>query len=258
MSFWDHVAELRIRLIKCALAVVAGTVVGLVAYDWLIRELFLPPYCNVLEAREIERPCSLVVTEPLDGFRTKLRVSIYTGFVVAMPLVLWQVWRFITPGLHRREKQWAVPFVLSALLLFAAGAMVAYTTFERALDFLIGFGGESVDPLFTPGSYLGFITFMMVAFGIGFQFPIVLIFLQLADIVEPRTLHRIRRFAIVGIVALAAIITPSGDPVSLFSLSIPMYLFYEVSIVVGHLLTRRRRGWVPRRERRRVSGSDGP
>jgi len=257
MTFWDHVAELRRRLIRSALAVVAGTIVGLLVYDWLIGEVFLPPYCNVLEARDIDRPCSLVVTEPLDGFRTKLKVSAYTGIVVAMPVLLWQLWRFITPALHQREKRWAVPFVASALLLFGAGAALAYTTFERALDFLIGFGGESVDPLFTPGSYLGFITFMMLAFGIGFQFPIVLIFLQLADVVEPRTLHRVRRFAIVGIVALAAVITPSGDPVSLFSLAVPMYVFYELSIVVGHVLTRRRRGWVPRRERRRANAASG-
>lgn len=255
MSFWDHLAELRSRIIRSALAIAAGTVLGVLLYDWMIADIFLPPYCNVLETLDIERECSLVITEPLDGFRTKLRVSVYAGIVFAMPVLLWQLWRFITPALHRHEKKWVVPFVASALALFALGAGLAYLTFEKALEFLISFGGDSVDPLFTPGSYLGLITYMMIAFGVGFQFPIVLIFLQLADVVEPRTLGRGRRYAIVGIVTLAAVITPSGDPISLAALSVPMYLFYELSIVIGHLLTRRRRGWVPRRERRGASGS---
>jgi sec-independent protein translocase protein TatC len=250
MTFWDHLGELRTRIIRSAIAIAVGTVFGILLYDWMISDIFLPPYCNVLEAREIDRPCTLIITEPLDGFRTKLRVGIYAGIVFAMPVLLWQLWRFITPALHRNEKKWAIPFVLSAVLLFALGAGLAYYTFERALEFLISFGGDSVDPLFTPGSYLGLITYMMMAFGVGFQFPIVLVFLQLAGIVEPRTLGKGRRYAIVGIVTLAAVITPSGDPVSLAALSVPMYIFYEMAIVLGHLLTRRRRGWVPRKERR--------
>lgn len=249
MSFWDHVGELRSRIIRSFIAIAVGTVFGVLLYDWMIAEIFLPPYCNVLIELEIERPCTLVITEPLDGFRTKLRVGIYSGIVFAMPVLLWQLWRFITPALKRNEKKWAIPFVVSALVLFATGASLAYYTFERALEFLISFGGDSVDPLFTPGSYLGLITYMMLAFGVGFQFPIVLLFLQLAGIVEPRTLGKGRRYAVVGIVTLAAVITPSGDPVSLAALSVPMYIFYELSIVIGHLLTRRRRGWVPRRER---------
>ena len=255
MSFWDHVGELRNRLIKSFVAIAAGMVVGILLYDWMLEEIFLPPYCNVLEAREIDRACTLVITEPLDGFRTKLRVGLYAGIVFAMPVLLWQLWRFITPALKRDEKKWAIPFVLSALLLFSLGAGLAYYTFERALEFLISFGGDVVDPLFSPGSYLGLITYMMLAFGVGFQFPIVLVFLQLAGIVEPKTLGKGRRYAIVGIVTLAAVITPSGDPISLAALSVPMYIFYEVAIVVGHFLTRRRRGWVPRRERETADAS---
>ena len=255
MTFWDHLGELRIRIIKSAIAIAVGTVVGVLLYDWMISDIFLPPYCNVLESQGIERECTLIITEPLDGFRTKLRVGIYTGIVLAMPILLWHLWRFITPALKKNEKKWAIPFVVSALVLFATGAGLAYYTFERALEFLISFGGDSIDPLFTPGSYLGLITYMMMAFGVGFQFPIVLVFLQLAGMVEPRTLGKGRRYAIVGIVTLAAVITPSGDPVSLAALSIPMYIFYEVSIVIGHLLTRRRRGWVPRRERAAKSAS---
>ena len=240
MTFWDHVAELRVRLIWCVAAVLLGAIIGLFLYDWMLEAIFLPPYCNVLDAHHIDRPCTLVITEPLDGFKTRIRVSLYVGLVLAMPCVLWHLWRFVTPALDRREKRYIVPFVVSALLLFFCGAALAYSTFERALDFLISFGGESVDPLFSPGAYLGLITYMMMAFGIGFQFPILLLFLQIAGVVQPAQLRRLRRYAIVGIVTFAAILTPSGDPVSLAALSIPMYVFFELSILIGRLLTRQR------------------
>ncbi len=239
-TFWDHLAELRTRLIVCAVAVAVGAAVGLVLYSWLLDNFFLPPYCRVLESQGIDRPCNLVITEPLDGFRTRIRVSLYVGLVLAMPVLLWNLWRFVTPALEKSERRYALPFVVSGFVLFGCGAGLAYLTFERALEFLISFGGESVDPLFSPGAYLGLITYMMIAFGIGFEFPIVLIFLQLANVVTPSRLSEVRRFAIVGIVAGAAIITPSGDPVSLAALSIPMYLFYELSILIGRALRRSR------------------
>jgi sec-independent protein translocase protein TatC len=240
-SFWDHLVELRGRLIVSVVAIGIGAVAGLFLYDWLLDNFFLPPYCRVLESQAIDRACTLVITEPLDGFKTRIRVSLYIGFVFAMPVLLWNLWRFITPALNKRERRYALPFVLSGVLLFACGAVLAYMTFERALDFLISFGGESVDPLFSPGAYLGLITYMMVAFGIGFEFPVLLIFLQIAGVVSPSRLSALRRFAIVGIVVVAAVITPSGDPVSLAALSIPMYIFFELSILVGRYLQRSRR-----------------
>ncbi|MGB1795816.1 MAG: twin-arginine translocase subunit TatC, partial [Acidimicrobiales bacterium] len=172
-TFWDHLAELRTRLIVCAVAVAVGAAVGLVLYSWLLDNFFLPPYCRVLESQGIDRPCNLVITEPLDGFRTRIRVSLYVGLVLAMPVLLWNLWRFVTPALEKSERRYALPFVVSGFLLFGCGAALAYLTFERALEFLISFGGESVDPLFSPGAYLGLITYMMIAFGIGFEFPIV-------------------------------------------------------------------------------------
>ena len=258
MGFWDHVAELRNRLIWSIVAIGLGMVVGLIVYDWLLQSIFLPPYCRVLEARDapasvLGDSCSLVITSPLEGFRTRVKVSAYLGVVLAMPVLLWHLWRFITPALDRREKRWAIPFVMAGFVLFAAGAVLAYFTFERALEFLISVSGDVVDPLLGPGAYLGLVTFMMLAFGIGFEFPIVLIFAQLAGIVTPRQLNRARRYVIVGIVAGAAIITPSGDPVTLAALSVPLYVFYEVSILVGYLILRRRSGEPPLRRRFRRS-----
>ena len=237
-TFWDHLAELRTRIIVCACAIGVGAGGGVFLYDWLLTEIFLPPYCRVLEAQNIDRECGLVITQPLDGFKTRIRMSLYVGFVLSMPVLLWNLWRFITPALDQREKRFAIPFVVSGVTLFCLGAVVAYLTFEKALDFLISFGGDSVDPLFSPGSYLGLITYMMIAFGIGFEFPIVLIFLQLAGVVTPQQLSRSRRIVIVGIVVVAAIITPSGDPVSLAALSVPMYVFYELAVLIGRYVHR--------------------
>ncbi len=241
LTFWDHVAELRVRLIVSLLAIGLTSVLGLFLYNWLLDNIFLPPYCRVLDSQGIDRACTLVITEPLDGFKTRIRVAIYVGIVLSMPLLLWNLWRFVTPALDRREKRYAVPFVLSGVLLFSCGALVAYATFERALEFLISFGGDAVDPLFSPGAYLGLITYMMIAFGVGFEFPILLVFLQMAGVVTPRQLSRYRRYSIVGIVVVAAVITPSGDPVSLAALSLPMYIFFELSILVGLMLQRAKR-----------------
>ena len=241
MGFWDHVGELRYRLIWSLLAIVTGAIATFLVYDWLLTEFFLPPYCRAIETLEIDRPCTLIITAPLDGFRTRIMVSLYLGAGLATPVLAWHLWRFITPALSKREKRWAPPFIVAATLLFALGAAVAYLALERALEFLISVAGSEVDPLLTPGAYLGLITFMLLAFGLGFEFPVVLVFAQLVGVIKPRQLHRARRYAIVAIVAVAAIITPSGDPITLATLAVPMYVFYEMSIVVGHLLTRRRR-----------------
>jgi sec-independent protein translocase protein TatC len=127
------------------------------------------------------------------------------------------------------------------MVLFVLGAALAYYSLTPALDFLVGVGGDGLEQSFRPAPYFELITYMMLAFGVGFEFPIVLVFLQLAGILEPRTLRSVRRYAVVGIVVLVAVITPSGDPYTLGILSVPMYLFYEASIVIGTLLTRNRR-----------------
>jgi len=155
-------------------------------------------------------------------------------------VLLWQVWRFISPGLYDNEKRYAVPFVASALALFATGAGLAYWTMPRALEFLGDIGGNDLEQFYSPSKYLQLITYMMLAFGVGFEFPIVLVFAQLAGVLRAATLRKHRRYAIVGITVLVAVITPSGDPFSMLALSIPMILFYEVSILLGGWLTRGR------------------
>ncbi len=238
MSMLEHLAELRNRIIKCAIAVAVGAAVAWFLYPQIF-DLLVDPYCD-LQGVSLD-DCRLLQTEPLEGFSIRLKIAGYGGIALAMPVLLWQVWRFVTPGLYSHEKKWAYPFVISALVLFVLGAALAFYSLNQALDFLVSVGGSGLEQQFRPAPYFELITYMMLAFGVGFEFPIVLVFLQLAGILEAQTLRDVRRYALVGIVVLVAVITPSGDPYTLGILSIPMYLFYEASIVIGLLLTRKRR-----------------
>ncbi|MGI9606173.1 MAG: twin-arginine translocase subunit TatC, partial [Acidimicrobiales bacterium] len=235
--------ELRERIIKSAIAVAVGGVVCFVFFG-RIRDALLEPYCNALPEDDPDRlvtqaNCNLIQTEPLEGFGLVLTVAGYGGLMLALPVVLWQLWQFIVPGLYPHEKRYAVPFVASGVVLFAFGSGLAYWSIPRALDFLLEIGG--FEPLLAPAPYVSFVVKMLLAFGLGFQFPLILIVLQMVGIVEVDTLKKGRRYAIVGIVVLVAILTPSGDPITLIVLSIPMYIFYEASIVWGLLRKRRLR-----------------
>jgi len=234
MTVIDHLTELRSRLMISLVAVAVGMAIAFGLYNHILGFL-VEPYCDVLPPGE---PCTLYIRDPVEGFTTRLRVSGWTGLFLASPVVLWQLWRFVTPGLHPREKRYAVPFIFSAILLFAAGGAVALITFPRALDFLVGVGGSEIEPLFSPGPYLRLVVLMVVAFGLAFDFPVLLVFLQLARVLTSRALAAWRRQAAVGIVAAAAVLTPSQDPWSLLAMAVPMYVFYEASILIGRLLKR--------------------
>jgi len=229
MTLVEHLTELRRRLIICVLAVVMGAIVAFVLYNQILNFL-IHPYQQVTHRK------TLLITDPLEAFATRLKISAYGGLFLASPVVLWELWRFITPGLHKREKRFAIPFIVSSILLFCMGGAVALLTFRPALSFLVGVGGHNLSAFFTPGKYLSLITLMIIAFGLSFEFPILLVFLELAGVLPSAKLRKWRRPALVIIVAAAAIITPSQDPYSLFAMAIPMYLFYEGSILVGRLL----------------------
>ncbi len=242
MSLIEHLTELRDRLIKVAIAVVLGMVIAFVLYPQIF-DFLLGPYKDVAAANPETTlgEGRLLQIDPLEGFGVRMKLAAYGGIAIAMPVILWQIWQFVTPGLYPHERRYAVPFVISALLLFVLGAGLAYYTLPRALDFLVEIGGtDNFVTAFAPGKYFTLITYMMLAFGIGFEFPILLIFLQMAGLLSAGTLRNGRRYAIVGICVLVAVITPSGDPISMLMLSVPMAVFYEVSILVGRLLERRR------------------
>jgi sec-independent protein translocase protein TatC len=240
MTLVEHLTELRRRLIISVLAIAFGMLVVTVFYNDLIQWL-VQPYQDAFCNEETQQGCQLLQTDPMEGFGVRVKATTYGAMAVAMPILLWQVWRFISPGLYDNEKRYAVPFVISALTLFGIGAYLAYWTMPKALDWLGDIGGGALfEQQYQPGKYFQLIIYMMLAFGVGFEFPIVLVFLQLAGILQPDTLRRVRRYAYVGITILVAVITPSGDPISMLALSIPMILFYEISIFVGRWLTRGR------------------
>ena len=247
MSLMEHLTELRDRLIKVVIALVLGMVLAFFLYDHIFNFL-LQPYEDIANARPETSlgDGRLLQVDPLEGFGVRMKLALYGGIAIAMPVILWQLWRFVTPGLYDHEKRYAIPFIVSALTLFVLGAGLAYYTLPRALEFLIDIGGsENFVTAFAPGKYFTLITYMMLAFGIGFEFPILLIFLQMAGIIGPQQLRQARRYAIVGICVLVAVITPSGDPISMLMLSVPMVVFYEASIVIGRILQRRKRAATP-------------
>jgi sec-independent protein translocase protein TatC len=239
MSLIDHLTELRSRLIKSVLAVAAGALVAFMLYPQIF-DVLIRPYEQIANSENSLADGKLVAFDPLEGFGVRLQIATYGGIALAMPVVLWQLWRFISPGLYSHEKRYAIPFVVSATLLFLMGAGLAYYTLPQALQFLVAIGGDDLVAAYSPGKYFRLITYMMLAFGIGFEFPILLVFLQIAGVLHRDTLRRWRRYAYVGIVVIVAIITPSGDPFSLAMLSVPMCLFYELSILIGRFIERRR------------------
>ena len=236
MTLIEHLTELRTRLIRSVIAIAVGAVVCWFLYDTIL-EWLVDPYCDV-QAQN----CGLNVFEPLEGFSIRMSVAAYGGIGLAVPVWLWQAWKFISPGLYPHERRHGVTFVLLGVILFALGAGLAYWSLPRALDFLIEIGGEDLTTTFRAQAYVMFTVKMMLAFGLGFQFPLLLVFLQIIGIVHWKSLTNYRRMAIVGIVILVAVITPSGDPFTLMVLSVPMYLFYEAAIVFGWLRDRRARG----------------
>jgi sec-independent protein translocase protein TatC len=238
MSVMDHLEELRHRLIVCIYAVAAGSLVGWFLYGSVVN-LIRNPFCAFVRENPDVRPptgCDLVFTSPVEGMITKVKVVVFLGLLVALPVVMYQLWAFIAPGLTAKEKKYSVPFVTSAVALFALGATIAYVTLPKALQFILGFAGPNIVPLLSFGKYVGFVVLVTLAFGVSFLFPVVLVALELVGVIPSTRLRAWRRYALLFIVTFAAIITPSGDPWTLLAMSIPMYVFYEAAIVIGRWL----------------------
>jgi sec-independent protein translocase protein TatC len=242
MTLYEHLAELRTRIIRAVLAAALGMIVVLTFYDQILRFL-TKPYRNLCADESLDLPtdCRLFSLGPLEGFSTRLKISMYGGLVLALPVVLWQIWRFVVPALHAKEKRYAVPFIISSVVLFALGGYIAYWTLDKALEFLITWSGEDVTQQYQVSKYVSLVGLMVAAFGIGFLFPVLLVFLQLVGVITPRTLLRGWRYAIMAVFVIAAVITPSGDPISMLALAIPMTLFYLISVLIGFWFERRKR-----------------
>jgi sec-independent protein translocase protein TatC len=248
MTLGEHLGELRRRVIISAVAFVVGATIAVFAYQPILNFL-LHPLCSV-DASSAHHTvkgslsvvgngsCSLFVTSPLDGLTLRVKIALFGGLVLASPVILFQVWRFVTPGLKASERRYAIPFVLSAFLLFLLGAATAYITLPHALGWLKSVGGPNLQTIYDPIPYLGLIILMMTIFGLTFEFPVVLVSLELAGVVTPARLLRSWRWAVIIIVVVAAVFTPSSDPFSMFALALPLVVFYFLSIGIGKLLGR--------------------
>ena len=245
MTLTEHLRELRSRIIRIMLAIVVGIILIMAFYDPVLGFL-KQPYVDLCKSKPVDfcgvaNDGDLVSLGPLDGFTTRLSIATYGGIIIALPVILWQIWRFIVPALHQKEKKYAIPFVFSSVLLFLLGGFLAYYTLEKALEFLIAWAGEDVQAVFPVSKYISLVGLMVFAFGIGFEFPVLLVFLQLVGVLTPQTLLKGWRYALLSIFVLAAVITPSGDPYSMLMLAVPMSIFYLISIVIGHVFQRRKR-----------------
>jgi sec-independent protein translocase protein TatC len=237
MPFLDHLEELRWRLFKIALAIAIG-----------VGGAFLLLFTKKIDVIEfVARPVKpymqgpLIVTHPSDLFDIVMNASIAIGLIVASPVIIYQIWGFLSPALYGHEKKIVIPTLVGAAVLFLAGMALAYVyVLPVTFAFLLGFQSESARSMLSVHETAGFVITMCLAFGAVFEMPIVILLLTTIGIVKPQFLSKFRRHAFVGCVIAAALITPGQDPTSLALLTIPLYFLYELSIGLSRLVFSRR------------------
>lgn len=236
MGLLEHVDELRSRLVKSVLAVL---VLFFVAYSYSAEMIgFLKaPLVHVLP----RGTNALHFTGPMDVFMANCKLSLFVAVLLACPFWLFQFWRFIEPALYEHEKKYIVPFIVSSVSLFVFGLIFCfYLMVPVALQYLIGIGLEIGSPIITVSDYLSLLMLMMFGFGIIFETPVILILLSLLGILSADALSQNRKVVIVAIFIIAAVLTPTPDPISQFIMAIPMWLFYEISIIIIRIIDKKR------------------
>jgi sec-independent protein translocase protein TatC len=252
MSILEHIGELRNRLAKSCLALVVTTTVAFAFLYDPVLDFMLRSYCDLPASVRVPVAgggCRLAALSPLEPLSIRVRLSLTVGLLLAMPLIAYQLWRFITPGLKPSEKRFAIPFALASTLLFVAGAAVAFYTLPKAISFLVAMGGNGIAVFFQADRYLRFVLFMGLAFGLTFEFPLVLVFLSMVGALSSAAMLRAWRPAAAVIIVAAAVITPSQDPISLFAMAVPMWIFYFAAAAIARFLIE------PRRARRQALAS---
>ena len=237
MTLVQHLEELRRRLIICAIAVAVGSIGGFILYRPVLNFL-QEPYREAAASLPETITDKLIVTTPTEPFLAFLKIGLFVGLGLALPVILYQLWRFITPGLTSRERKLGIPFVLASLVLFAGGTVFAFAVVPRGLAFLFSFGGDNLVPLLTIDRYLSFLFFLVLAFGLSFELPLVLLFLTGVGVLSSVQLRRWRRYALMGTVVFAAVATPTQDPYTMLLMAVPIYLLYEGAILIARAFKR--------------------
>jgi sec-independent protein translocase protein TatC len=232
MTVIEHLEELRRVLIISLIAWGVATLIGFILSGFVL-EIVLGPIKHVLGAGK-----PLYFTGPVDKFFLYFKVGIFTGFILASPVILWQVWTFVAPGLHRNERRFALGFVGSAVALFALGIGFAFFAMPIALRFLIGIGTPDIQYLPIASSYINFVLILIAIFGVTFELPLAMTMLGLAGIVSARFLSRNRFKFWIGIFTGANMVTPGVDPFTPTLLTLPLIILFEASILVIRALRR--------------------
>lgn len=235
MTLSQHLRELRYRMLVSAAALAVGVIVAYVLWE-PIFEFLRQPYCGTRRGRT---NCNLYSLGIFDQFQVRMRVAFIGGAVLSSPVWIFHVGRFITPGMHRKERRYAVWFMLAGLVLFSAGVAMAYLTVSRGLELFLSVGGGHVVPLVTVQGYLSFVTVLLLGFGLAFEFPLVVMFLNLTGVLSSQRMRSSRRGVIFGLFVIAAILVPTTDPFTFLAMAVPLALLYEVCIVIARVRDRR-------------------
>lgn len=237
MPFLDHLEELRWRLVWSLIALAIGVAVGF----WVVTQFDVLLLLEQPIVRFLPAGKHLVYTHPADPFHITITASFAIGVVLALPVILYQLWAFLAPALYSHEKRVVLPVLFAGALLFMIGALLCFKfILPVTLQFLTGIQATGLDPMITANDYFGFAISMCLATGAVFELPIVILLLTALRIVTPKLLKKFRRHAVVLTLVVAAFITPGQDPLSLMSLAVPLYFLYELSIGASSLVFRRR------------------
>ncbi|HXG05293.1 MAG TPA: twin-arginine translocase subunit TatC [Candidatus Binatia bacterium] len=233
MSFMEHLGELRVRIVRSLIALLIGLVVAFPLSQRLVDFLAGP----------IQRTGNtLVFLAVTEAFWVQMKVALIAGLFLASPAILWQVWRFVSPGLYAHEKKYAVPFVVIGSLLFVGGGAFSLgVVTPYAVHFLLSYARPGLTPMISVGSYIDFLLKFTVAFGLVFELPLAITLAARLGLVTPKALARNRKYAVLGAFVVSAILTPTPDAFNQALMAGPLILLYEVGIVAARIFARRPR-----------------
>lgn len=233
MSFMQHLHELRSRVTKASAAVLIGAGVAFAVREPIFAVL-ARPYNRVVGPGE-----KLVFLNPTGAFALFMKIALWGGLILASPVVIYQLWRFVAPALTDKERKYLVPASGVLALLFVGGVAAGYWSLDRGLSFLLDFGGDQITAVIEAQNYMTFAMRFLLAFGAAFEFPVFLFGAAVINLVTSAKLREGRRWAVLIIVVAAAVITPSGDPITLLLLSGPLYILYELTILAVRFILRK-------------------